>query len=242
MIKLLIFDVGGVLRDSSNLMDYAFRKGFEFVGIKIPFPKEDLWKLRGIGKYNNSRACASAILVCIKTQTNLRNVIEKENAEEFLDNSIQKLDKIDQAKLDKILPIYKKEFHEGSGDLVKIIENVPEALEKLSKKYILAIFSNSSATTIKRDVGPLLSKFSLVISEEDVKNKKPSGEGIIKVCEKLGISPKEAAYVGDSQVDIQAAKDAGCVSIALLSGMGLKVHLEKLKPNYIFENLLKISI
>ena len=64
---------------------------------------------------------------------------------------------------------------------------------------------------------------------------------ILKICEILGYKPKEAGYVGDSQVDILAAKDAGCLAIAILSGMGLRIHLEKLKPDYLFKNILEMS-
>jgi len=241
MIKLFIFDVGGVIRDSSELMAHAFRKGFESVGLKIPFSNQEMWKLRGIGKYNNSRTSASAILACMKNKTILGNIIKKENAEELLDSLVQKLSKQDHENIDKILPIYKKEFHEGSGELVKIIDGVPDALDKLAKKYKLAIFSNSSITTIKRDVGALLSRFSLVLSGEDVKNKKPSGEGIVLACEKLKIKPEDSAYIGDSDVDILAAKEAGCKSIVLLTGMRTKNHLENLNPDYIFNDMKEMA-
>lgn len=103
MIKLFIFDVGGVIRDSSELMDHSFRQGFKSVDLEIPFSKSDLWKLRGIGKYNNSRASASVILTCIKTKTDIEKLIQKENAEELLDKLVRKLDKLDQEKLDKVL-------------------------------------------------------------------------------------------------------------------------------------------
>jgi phosphoglycolate phosphatase-like HAD superfamily hydrolase len=42
-------------------------------------------------------------------------------------------------------------------------------------------------------------------------------------------------------VDIMAARDAGVMSVAVFSGMGLKKDLEKAKPDYLFENILEMA-
>lgn len=45
--------------------------------------------------------------------------------------------------------------------------------------------------------------------------RKPSPEGVHIILEKLGVSPSECAYVGDSDVDVQTAKNSGldCVAV-----------------------------
>ena len=150
----------------------------------------------------------------------------------------------DEEKIDKIRGGYKKFFYsEQAGRLIKLYPKVAEAINALhGKGYRLAIFTNARVSSVKRDLsGVELSKFSLIVSEEDLKNKKPSGEGILKITSKLDVKPEEAIYVGDCVVDVLAARDAGCKSAALLCGMGLKTHLEKEKPDFIFENLWELS-
>jgi len=125
---------------------------------------------------------------------------------------------------------------------IKMFDFCEEALTILSKKYILAVFSNSSKHTLERDLEKFAHFFSVVLGEESVTKPKPSGEGILKVMEILKYSDKNNVfYVGDSIVDIIAAKDAGVKSIAVSSGMSLKKDLEKAKPDYLFENILEMA-
>lgn len=244
-IKLLIFDVGGVFRDSSKAMGEGFRRGFISCGLKYGFNAQDVWHLRGIGKYNNSGNCAKALFALSGTGESLSRLIAKPNAETLLDRIVSGCTTAgDVGKIDKIRGGYKKFFYSAqAGKLIKLYPKVAEAINALHKNgYKLAIFTNAKVSSVRRDLrGVDLSKFSLIISEEDLKNKKPSGEGILKITSKLDVKPEEAIYVGDCVVDILAAKDAGCKSIALLCGMGLKNHLEKEKPDLVFKNLWEMS-
>jgi HAD superfamily hydrolase (TIGR01549 family) len=169
---------------------------------------DEIWHLRGIGKYNLAENAVKAMLAVHHERVELWEILDKEHAEELLDKIVDRhLSQIDE-------------------DVVRKI------------RYELAILTNASKKTVERDI-PFYQKFSLILGEEDVA-KKPCGEGVLKTCEILGYSPKETAYVGDSQVDILTARNAGVFSIAVLSGMGLK-HLEKLKPDFIFKNILEMS-
>jgi HAD superfamily hydrolase (TIGR01509 family) len=56
--------------------------------------------------------------------------------------------------------------------------------------------------------------FDLVITAADVKNPKPHPESIEKILAKLNLKKKEAVFIGDSEVDRQAAESAGVKFIA----------------------------
>ena len=58
------------------------------------------------------------------------------------------------------------------------------------------------------------------MEEEDVVKKKPSGEGILKACEKLGIKPNEAVFIGHKEYEMCGAKLAGVKSISIKKGVG----------------------
>ncbi len=239
-MNLLIFDVGGVLRDSKHAMYIAFKKAFERAGIEFRYSPSEVWHLRGIGSCNSSKNAVKVMLCLSKENIKLKEILCMEDAEEILEE-ICKRHKLSEDVVNRISTTYKEIF--GSQDIKKYIKVFPyaeKAINRLKEKgYELAIFTNASKKTVIRDI-PFYRKFSVILGEEEVK-KKPSGEGILKICEILGYKSKEAGYVGDSQVDILAARDAGCLAIAVLSGMGLRIHLEKLKPDYLFKNIFEMS-
>ncbi len=87
----------------------------------------------------------------------------------------------------------------------------PSVIKELCKKYKLGIFSSSSPELIKAILEHLHIEhcFGVVVSDADVKHGKPHPEGLIKVINELGVSPRETLYVGDKFVDMLAAKNAG---------------------------------
>ena len=56
--------------------------------------------------------------------------------------------------------------------------------------------------------------FDMVVTALDVKNPKPHPESIEKIIQKFNLNKEEAVFVGDSEVDQQAAKSSGIKFIA----------------------------
>ena len=88
-------------------------------------------------------------------------------------------------------------------------------LEYLRPTYKTAISTNRSDT-----MGPVLADhglegyFDLVVSCLDVKHPKPDPESLIKILDHFGLSPREAIYIGDSEIDESAATAAGIPLVA----------------------------
>lgn len=61
--------------------------------------------------------------------------------------------------------------------------------------------------------------FGCIMTAGKVQNPKPHPEPLLKVLEYYGISPQEALFVGDSEVDMQAAQAAGVPFIAYKSDL-----------------------
>jgi phosphoglycolate phosphatase-like HAD superfamily hydrolase len=53
----------------------------------------------------------------------------------------------------------------------------------------------------------------------DVKHPKPHPESLIKILDHFELSPQEAIYIGDSQIDESAAKAAGIPLVAYKNPM-----------------------
>jgi pyrophosphatase PpaX len=61
-------------------------------------------------------------------------------------------------------------------------------------------------------------QFDVVIAHEDSERHKPEPDPVLAAIRRLDATPEEAAYVGDSPFDIQAAKAAGAFAIAVSWG------------------------
>ena len=83
--------------------------------------------------------------------------------------------------------------------------------------------------------------FKLLIGGDDSKTRKPSGFGIIKACEFFNVDPKSCLYIGDSFVDFQASKAAGCNFIFASYGYGNLDFIPNFSIDSITELLNKIQ-
>jgi HAD superfamily hydrolase (TIGR01549 family) len=104
-------------------------------------------------------------------------------------------------------------------------------LEYLRPTYKTAISTNRSDTMnrVLLDHG-LAGYFDLVISSLDVKYPKPHPESLMKILNHFGLSPHEAIYVGDSEIDELAAKAAGIPLVAYKNrDLSAALHVEHFK-------------
>ena len=76
----------------------------------------------------------------------------------------------------------------------------------------------------------------------------PSPEGALYLAEKYGVSPSECAFVGDSDVDMKTAKNAGMVAVGVTWGYREKEILKEAgadfiadKPSVVYDIINKIK-
>jgi pyrophosphatase PpaX len=115
----------------------------------------------------------------------------------------------------QLVNAYKKSFEQRKG-FFELNKGVKKLLKKLrSKSLKLAVISNSTDFIVNGllNFHGIKNYFDAVLTMEDVKNRKPNPDIIIKACKKLKVSPKESIIVGDSKYDIIAGKRAKCISV-----------------------------
>ncbi len=107
-------------------------------------------------------------------------------------------------------------------------EGLVETLSTLKGQVELAICTNRAASMemIIEDFG-LEGFFGCVMTAAKVQNPKPHPEPLFKVLEHYGIAAQEALFVGDSQVDMQAAQAAGVPFIAYKSDLPALAVIER---------------
>jgi phosphoglycolate phosphatase len=62
--------------------------------------------------------------------------------------------------------------------------------------------------------------FAFTLCADRAEDRKPSPNMLLAACSRLGIAPAEMLYVGDTSMDIAAARAAGCPVIAVSYGYG----------------------
>ena len=105
-----------------------------------------------------------------------------------------------------------------------------ELLALLKPACGLAVATNRSNTIGKvLECNGLTGYFDIVVSSLDVERPKPHPEPLIKILDFFSISPNQALYVGDSQVDYETAKAASVPFAAYKNrNLGAAFHVERL--------------
>ena len=107
----------------------------------------------------------------------------------------------------------------------------------LKEDYPLIVVSNSETSFLRASVKKLKLKglFKGIYGAEKFKTKDLMLE---KLFRKMGIKPSEAIYVGDRFSDVEFARDAGCVAVAIhnkCAWSSLK-DIKKEKPDFIIKD------
>ena len=79
--------------------------------------------------------------------------------------------------------------------------------------------------------------FSAIITADDVEKRKPSPEAFVACAERLGVEAKRCAIVGDTRTDILAGKDAGMITIGVLTGFDTHEQLKAKCPDLIVDSV-----
>lgn len=120
-------------------------------------------------------------------------------------------------KFESTLKSFKEYYAVHCNDSTKAYVGIPELLTSLRDEgYKLAIVSNKADFAVQTlreryfaDTVPV------AIGESENVRKKPAPDCVLEALKRLDSTPEQAVYVGDSDVDIHTAKNAGmdCISV-----------------------------
>ncbi len=98
---------------------------------------------------------------------------------------------------------------------------IPEMLDALvARRLRLAVLSNKPHDTTVLCVTELLPRwaFDVILGQREQVPKKPNPAGASEVAGRMGLSPAEFVYLGDTGTDMQTALAAGMVPVGALWG------------------------
>ena len=149
----------------------------------------------------------------------------------------------------KVLDEYKVYYQINMHNKTVPYPGILELLQELKDRgYKLAIVSNKQDEAVKVLTEKYFKGLIHTAAGESVAIKrKPAPDTIYKAIEELGSKKEDAIYVGDSEVDSEAARNAGIPCVLVTWGFRDREDLEKEKPDYIIDsasellNILNIS-
>lgn len=137
------------------------------------------------------------------------------------------------------------EFYRSHHYMAKIYPGIPEILEFLKDKNIpLGIFTGKGrrASLITLEETGVKEYFDTIVTGDEVKNHKPSPEGIKIFLDKHTLKPEMVLMIGDAPSDIKAAKEAGVKVASVLWDKYTKTgEVLKLKSDYIFYKVEELN-
>lgn len=127
---------------------------------------------------------------------------------------------VPQEKLDTMLTELQAYYANHNNDKTAPYEGLYELLAQLKKEgYKMAVVSNK----VQEGVTALNDQyfkeyFNVAIGETPDRKRKPEPDMVNAALKELNSTPEEAIYVGDSEVDLQTAKNSGLLPIAVTWG------------------------
>jgi phosphoglycolate phosphatase len=126
-----------------------------------------------------------------------------------------------EAERERALKYFLAYYEDHKMDSTCAYPGVSDALEELAA-FPMAILTNKPVRIGVRILEALgLAKyFRAVYGGNSFETKKPDPLGALSILRDFGVAPAEAILIGDSEVDVQTARNAGTFSAAVNYGFG----------------------
>jgi pyrophosphatase PpaX len=154
----------------------------------------------------------------------------------------RQMELIDAEKTELLLEAYRHHHEENHDALIQEFPQVAQALSRLRSAGIkVAVVTSKRRVSVEMalnnfpDLRDVVDRF---VTMEDTNEHKPHPEPLWRGLELVGGVPKEeAAYVGDSPFDVEAAKAAGLTSVAVSWGAFSEDSLREAEPDHLVPDI-----
>ena len=151
-----------------------------------------------------------------------------DDVRQFVGNGVRKLmeraipDGADNPLFEEAYATFRQYYMAHSLDTTRPYEGIPETLAALKARGCrLAVVSNKMMAATQALCNHFFpDTIEVAIGEHEAEGirKKPAPDTVIAALKALGVGKEDAVYVGDSDVDIQTARNSGLPCISVLWG------------------------
>jgi phosphonatase-like hydrolase len=218
MIKMVVFDMAGTVLNENNVVYKTLRKAINEAGYNFTL---DEVLAQGAGKEK---------LQAIKS---------------ILDVYAQKQDDRLAGEIYGRFIVYLKDAYNTLEILPQ--DNAEDLFRELKDKEIRVVlntgYNTETAQTLINKLGWEKGvQYDSLVTATDVDHNRPDPDMIWLAMERFGITDAhEVAKVGDSIIDIEEGKNAGCsLNVGITTGAHTFEQLQSAKPEHIINNLLEL--
>lgn len=128
-----------------------------------------------------------------------------------------------------VLTDFKTHYADHCADRTRPYPGIPELMDRLRRHGVArAVVSNKGDFAVQELVAQYFpGTFDAAVGEREGIRRKPAPDTVFAVMERLGARPADCVYVGDSEVDIQTAANAGIACVIVGWGFRDRAFLEE---------------
>ena len=145
---------------------------------------------------------------------------------------------------DELVASYREFNHREHDRMLRLYDGIPQLLDKLSRAAVkLGLVTSKSRHTTQMafDLTGIEDYFATTVCADESPENKPFPGPLLLCLERLGTSPAEAAYVGDSPADVQSARAARVHAIAVTWGVFAVEALTAEKPDELVHTIPELE-
>ena len=141
-------------------------------------------------------------------------------------------------EVQRVLKIYKPYYTEHCQVKTRPYDGILESLAILKEKYPIAVVSNKPDAAVKTLCGQMFPGI-FALGEAPDCPRKPAPDMVHKACRAIGVDT--CVYVGDSEVDVRTAKNAGVPCLSVLWGFRDREDIEAAGGQYFCESPAQLT-
>ncbi len=144
---------------------------------------------------------------------------------------------------DKVLAAYALYYDAHCDILTGPYDGIVPLMQKLRGKGVkLAVISNKQDTAVK----PLAEKYfpgllEIAVGESAEVRRKPNPDAVLAALRHIGVEREDAIYVGDTEVDLQTARNAGMECASVDWGFRTREQLVEIGAEHIFDTVQELE-
>lgn len=116
----------------------------------------------------------------------------------------------------RCLALFKAHYQNNLDNKTRPYPGIEQSLDALlARGYRIGVVSNKFDAAVKALCAHHFPRIQVAVGEREGVRKKPAPDSALAAAQALGVRPASTLYVGDSEVDIQTARNAGmdCLSV-----------------------------
>ena len=133
---------------------------------------------------------------------------------------------------DKVLAAYAPYYDAHCDILTGPYDGIVPLMQKLRERGVkLAVISNKQDTAVK----------PLAVGESAEGRRKPNPDAVLAALRHIGVEREDAIYVGDTEVDLQTARNAGMECASVDWGFRTREQLVEIGAEHIFGTVQELE-